>query len=98
MALEPYRPEPKYRDDLDRAIDQKITSFFHRWNWKLTRFITRAAMVVFVIWLGVYPQTFLEFLHVPVQLIIHRVTPSLHDTSASVQSLAQLFHFTKGLF
>jgi NADH-quinone oxidoreductase subunit M len=60
--------------------------------------VSLVPLVVFVIWLGVYPQTFLEFLHVPVQLIIHRVTPSLHDTSASVQSLAQLFHFTKGLF
>lgn len=51
MALEPYRPEPKYRDDLDREIDQKIDSFFHRWNWKLTRFIWRVAVVGFVLWL-----------------------------------------------
>ena len=60
--------------------------------------VSLVPLVVFVIWLGVYPQTFLEFLHVPVQLIIHRVAPSLHGTSASLQSLAQLFHFTRGLF
>jgi ATP-dependent Zn protease len=51
MALEPYRPDPKYRDDLDREIDTKIDSFFHRWNWKLVRFITRVAMVIFAVWL-----------------------------------------------
>ncbi|HEY3231318.1 MAG TPA: AAA family ATPase, partial [Roseiflexaceae bacterium] len=53
MALEPYRPdrENRYRDELDREIDQKIDTFFHRWNWKLVRFIRRAAIVLFVIWL-----------------------------------------------
>ena len=44
MALEPYRPpsDNRYRDELDREIDQKIDTFFHRWNWKLVRFIRRA--------------------------------------------------------
>ena len=53
MALEPYRPdrEYRYRDDLDREIDQKIDTFFHRWNWKFVRFIRRTAIVLFVIWL-----------------------------------------------
>ena len=55
-------------------------------------------LVVFVIWLGVYPQTFLEFLHVPVQVILHRVTPSLNDTSAGVGALAQLVDSVRGLF
>ena len=52
MALEPYNPPrgPRYRDELDREIDEKIDSFFHRWNWKLFRFIRRAAIVVFVLW------------------------------------------------
>lgn len=53
MALEPYRPErdPKYRDQLDQEIDQKIDTFFHRWNWKVSRFFWRAAIVVVVGWL-----------------------------------------------
>jgi NADH-quinone oxidoreductase subunit M len=55
-------------------------------------------LVVFVIWLGVYPQTFLEFLHVPVQVILHRVTPSLQDSSAGIGSLAQLVHHVRELF
>ena len=47
MALEPYRPpsDNRYRDELDREIDQKIDTFFHRWNWKLVRFIRRAVIV-----------------------------------------------------
>ena len=53
---------------------------------------------MFVIWLGVYPQTFLEFLHVPVQVILDRVTPSLNDTSAGVGALAQLVDSVRGLF
>jgi cell division protease FtsH len=53
MALEPYRPEPKYRDELDREIDTKIDSFFHRWNWKLVRFVWRIMIVLFAIWLAV---------------------------------------------
>ena len=54
MALEPYRPpsDNRYRDELDREIDQKIDTFFHRWNWKLTRFVRRAIIVVFVLWVA----------------------------------------------
>jgi ATP-dependent Zn protease len=54
MALEPYRPpsDNRYRDELDREIDQKIDTFFHRWNWKLFRFIRRAAIVIFVLWVA----------------------------------------------
>jgi NADH-quinone oxidoreductase subunit M len=55
-------------------------------------------LVVFVIWMGVYPQTFLEFLHVPVQVILDRVTPSLQDASAGIGSLAQLVDTVRGLF
>jgi NADH-quinone oxidoreductase subunit M len=55
-------------------------------------------LVVFAIWLGVYPQTFLEFLHLPVQVILHRVTPSLHDSTAGIGGLAQLVHTVRGLF
>lgn len=51
MALEPYRPEPKYRDDLEREIDQKIDTFFDRWNYKLVRFISRVLIGLAGIWL-----------------------------------------------
>src|SRR5215212_745876 len=55
MALEPYRPpsDNPYRDELDREIDQKIDTFFHRWNWKLVRFIRRVVIVLFVLWVAI---------------------------------------------
>ncbi|HEU5098597.1 MAG TPA: AAA family ATPase [Roseiflexaceae bacterium] len=62
MALEPYRPpsDNRYRDELDREIDQKIDTLFHRWNWKLARFIRRAIIVLFVLWVAanVIPSAF----------------------------------------
>ena len=53
MALEPHRePSPtRYRDELDQQIDQKIDTFFHRWQWKIWRLIVRIAMVLAIIWL-----------------------------------------------
>ncbi len=53
MAIEPYRPNDGYRDDLDRELDKKIDSFFHRWNWKLARLIRRLLIAAFVIWVAV---------------------------------------------
>ncbi|NTU81166.1 MAG: AAA family ATPase [Chloroflexales bacterium] len=53
MAIEPYRPnDGQYRDDLDRELDKKIDSFFHRWNWKLVRLIRTLLLVAFVLWLA----------------------------------------------
>ena len=53
MAIEPYRPDhdPKYRDELDQQIDQKIDTFFHRWHWRLFRFIRTVLIVLGAIWL-----------------------------------------------
>jgi cell division protease FtsH len=53
MAIEPYRPnDGRSREDLDRELDKKIDKFFHRWNWKLFRFVRTALIIVFVIWLA----------------------------------------------
>jgi cell division protease FtsH len=52
MAIEPYRPNGPYRDELDREVDKKIDKFFDRWNWKLARFVRRALIVAAVIWLA----------------------------------------------
>jgi cell division protease FtsH len=53
MALEPYHPDRdnRYRDELDREIDQKIDKALHRWPSKLMRIIRRIAIVLFFIWL-----------------------------------------------
>ena len=53
-------------------------------------------LVVFAVWAGVYPNTFLQFLHVPVQEVLDRVLPSLNEAHGG--GLAQLIDFTKGLF
>ena len=53
-------------------------------------------LVVLAVWVGVYPNTFLDFLHVPVQEILDKVMPSLEN--ARTGGLAQLFAGAKGLF
>src|SRR5262245_35797025 len=54
MAIEPYKPkiDGRYRDELDQQIDQKIDSFFSRWQWKLFRGIRTLLIVCFFIWLA----------------------------------------------
>ena len=47
------------------------------------------------VWVGVYPNTFLNLLHLPVQQIVDRVVPSLAQAHGG--PLAQLAHFTRGL-
>ncbi len=53
-------------------------------------------LVALVIWVGVYPVTWLNYLHVPVNEILDRVTPAL--SSAHTHALAQLVDAAKGLF
>jgi NADH-quinone oxidoreductase subunit M len=81
----------------DRGDDEVKPSFALK-DLGLREIVSLLPLVVFVIWMGVYPQTFLEFLHVPVQVILHRVTPSLNDTSAGIGALAQLVDSVRGLF
>ena len=53
MALEPYTPpaDRRYRDDLDREIDQKLDKMFDRWPTKTWRLIRRVIFVVIGIYL-----------------------------------------------
>jgi NADH-quinone oxidoreductase subunit M len=53
-------------------------------------------LVVFAVWIGVYPNTFLDFLHTPVQYILDQMGPSIE--SARGGAIAQLIDATKGLF
>ena len=52
-------------------------------------------LLVLAIWVGVYPDTFLNLLHVPVQTILDRVLPALQQADAL--GSADLSHVTKGL-
>jgi NADH-quinone oxidoreductase subunit M len=81
----------------DRGDDEVKPSFALK-DLGVREIVSLLPLVVFVIWLGVYPETFLNFLHVPVQVILHRVLPSLQDARATGHGLAQLFHSTRGLF
>jgi ATP-dependent Zn protease len=62
MALEPYRPkhDPRYRDELDRELDQKIDQAFYRWPWKARRLVWRVLIGIGAIWLAflLIPRTF----------------------------------------
>ncbi len=76
--------------------DADVKPAFELKDLNAREIVSLLPLVVFVVWLGVYPETFLNFLHVPVQAILDKVTPSLQD--ASVHGLAQLFDVTRGLF
>ncbi len=53
MAIEPYRPnDAQYRDDLDRELDKKLDKLFHRWQWKLFRFVRTLIFIAIGIWLA----------------------------------------------
>jgi hypothetical protein len=45
----------------------------------------------------VYPNTFLEYLHVPVNEVLERVLPSLREAHGG-GGLAQIVDLAKGLF
>jgi len=57
--------------------------------------VSLAPLVVFAVWLGVYPNTFLDFLHVPVRDIIEHVQPSFARDHG--QGLSELFTTMRGL-
>jgi NADH-quinone oxidoreductase subunit M len=62
----------------------------------LREIATLVPQVVLVIWVGDYPATLLDYLHVPVDMILLRVTPALGGEHTDV--LAQLVDTAKGLF
>jgi NADH-quinone oxidoreductase subunit M len=62
----------------------------------LREIVTLVPIVVLVVWVGVYPSTWLNFLHVPVNDILLRVLPALH---ASVgHGLTHVVDATRALF
>jgi NADH-quinone oxidoreductase subunit M len=79
----------------DRGDEDAKPSFSLR-DLGAREILTLIPLVVLVIWVGVHPNTFLQFLHVPVREILDKVTPSLQ--SAQAHGLTRLFDVTKGLF
>ena len=78
----------------DRGVEEVKPGSILR-DLSVREIATLVPLVALVIWVGVYPDTFLAFLHVPVQAILDRVGPSLQ--SAQAHGLAQLFATTRGM-
>ena len=81
-----------FNDRGDAAV--KPSGPLHDLN--LREIVTLVPLVALVIWVGVYPNTWLEYMHVPVNEILDRVTPAL--SSAHAHAFAQLVDAAKGLF
>jgi NADH-quinone oxidoreductase subunit M len=53
----------------------------------LREFLTLATLAVFVFWIGIYPNTFLSFMHVSVQHLLERVNLGSPDTIVAIKSV-----------
>lgn len=63
MALEPYTPpqDRRYRDELDREIDQKLDRMLERWPtkaWQLVRRIVLVVLGLYLFWSYLAPSAF----------------------------------------
>ncbi|HJW74372.1 MAG TPA: NADH-quinone oxidoreductase subunit M, partial [Thermoleophilia bacterium] len=76
--------------------DADVMPDFHLADFSPREIASLVPLVVFAIWVGVYPEAFLNLLHLPVQNIIDKVTPSLAGNEG--HGLADLLHVTRGLF
>ena len=50
-------------------------------------FLTLATLAVFVLWIGIYPNTFLSFMHVSVQHLLDRVNYGAGDSMVAVKTI-----------
>ncbi len=70
--------------------------FFNELNEKIAHieamtareFITLAALAVFVFWIGVYPNSFLGFMHVSVQHLLDRVSLAPTETVVAIKTVS----------
>jgi len=53
----------------------------------LREFLTLASLAIFVFWIGIYPNTFLSFMHVSVQHLLERVNLGSPDTIVAIKSV-----------
>lgn len=69
--------------------------FFNELNEKIAHleamttkeFLTLATLAIFVIWIGIYPNSFLSFMHVSVQHLLERVNLGSPDTIVAIKSV-----------
>jgi NADH-quinone oxidoreductase subunit M len=65
-------------------------------DFNLREIVSLLPLVLFAVWLGVYPETFLSYLHVPVREIIDQVSPAMSQHQGG--PFAELLSLTRGLF
>jgi len=75
--------------------DEAVTPAFSLADFGAREIVSLLPLVALAVWVGVYPNTFLGLVHLPVQQIVARVMPSLAQAHGG--PLAQLAHFTRGL-
>jgi NADH-quinone oxidoreductase subunit M len=83
------------RTMLNDRGDDAVKPSFSLSDFKAREIASLMPLVVLAVWVGVYPNTFLNLLHLPVQQIVDRVVPSLAQAHGG--PLAQLAHYTRGL-
>jgi NADH-quinone oxidoreductase subunit M len=76
--------------------DADVTPAFSVTDLHAREIVSLLPLVVFAIWVGVYPNTFLEFLHVPVHEILVRVLPALDAAQAHGGALGHLLDLARG--
>ena len=63
--------------------DEAVKPAFSLSDFKAREIVSLLPLVVLAVWVGVYPNTFLNLLHLPVQQIVDRVVPSLRRPTAA---------------
>jgi len=76
--------------------DEGVTPTFSLRDFGAREIASLLPLVVLAVWVGVYPNTFLDFLHAPVQNILDQLAPSLESDRGG--GLAQLMDAARGLF
>lgn len=79
----------------DRGVEAVLPSAGLR-DLNRREIVALAPLVVLAVWAGVYPNTFLDFLHAPVREILDQVMPSL-DTARG-NGLTQLLSSARAIF
>jgi NADH-quinone oxidoreductase subunit M len=81
----------------DRGDSEIMPSALELRDFGFKEIASLAPLVVFAVWVGVYPDTFLNLIHVPVQDILHRATPVIAQHQQHHGWLAEAVQYLRGL-
>jgi len=83
-----------FNDRGDPDIMPREGLFDFRWR----EILSLAPLVVLAVWVGVYPEPFLDLLHLPVRELLDQVGQTARDSGPSYPGYTELLAFMKGLF